>query len=419
MAVSRPHAAGASGGPLAGLRVLDLSRILSGPYCTMLLGDLGADVIKVEPPGGDDTRGWGPPFQGGESAYYLSVNRNKRSIGVNLKTAGGRDVILTLLRQADVVVENFRPGTLERLGLAWNVIHRENPRAILASISGFGQTGPWSREPGYDVLAQAMGGLMTVTGHPGGEPAKAGFSMADLGAGMAACLGILAALHARERTGEGQWVDASLYDTMLSWQTYFATSFFMTGKEPGPTGHGHPNLVPYQAFPSRDGWFILAVGNDALWRKFKDACGFQDPDGRWDTNADRVRDRERLLQALADFFRQRTSAEWIALCREAGIPCGPIARFGEIWSNPHTQARGMRVAMDHPTVGRVEAAGSPVKLSAASRSDHLPPPLLGQHTREVLLEAGFDDDAIAHLIAEGAVFCGVTPANAERDSQGR
>ena len=390
--------------PLEGIRVIDLSRILSGPYCTMTLADMGAEVIKVEAPKGDDTRTWGPPFVGEESAYFLSINRNKKSIAINLKDEKGKEILLKMVKDADVVVENFRPGTLDRLGLGYEVLKKTNPRIILASISGFGQTGPYAQNPGYDVIAQGMGVLTSVTGEPGRAPVKAGFSIADIGTGMWAVIGILNAIIAREKTGEGQWVDASLLDTMISWQTYLAGNFFASGKNPQPQGGAHPNIVPYQLFESKDGYFNVAVGNDNLWAKFCQVIGEEDLKDKYPTNKDRVENREELVPYLQNVFYNKTSKEWVEAFEEAGIPSGPVLRFDEIYEDPHVLAREQLVEKEHPTAGKVKMTGIPVKLSSTPGEISSAPPLLGEHTREILSTlVGLSDEEIADLEQKNVV----------------
>lgn len=370
---------------LKGIRIIDLSRVLSGPYCTMTLGDLGAEVIKIESPEGDDTRQWGPPFVQEESAYFLSVNRNKKSVVLNLKLAEDRDLFLSLVETADVVVENFRPGTLARLGIDYQSLKEHNPGIILASISGFGQTGPYALKPGYDILAQGMGGLMSVTGEPGGQPTKAGFSLADVGTGMWAGFGILAALLERQKSGEGQWIDVSLLDTIVSWQTYLAGNYFASGKDPEPMGTQHPNIVPYQVFLASDGHFILAVANENLWKKFVSLMEIKAlEDERFKTNPDRVRNREELIALLDEIFLKKSIREWMAMFESQGLPCGPVNKFSNILNDPHLHEREMVLEKDHPTLGKLKMLGTPVKFSRTPTRIATLPPLLGQHTEEIL-----------------------------------
>lgn len=384
--------------PLQGIRVIDLSRILSGPYCTMTLADMGAEVIKVEAPSGDDTRKWGPPFVESESAYFLSVNRNKKSIVINLKEEKGKEILLKLIKDADVVVENFRPGTIDRLGIGYDVLKQTNPKIILASISGYGQTGPYTKKPGYDVIAQGMGGLTSVTGEPGKPPVKAGFSIADIGTGMWAVIGIQNALIARGQTGEGQWVDASLLDTMISWQTYLAGNYFASGENPTPQGGAHPNIVPYQLFESSDGYFNVAVGNENLWAKFCEVIEESELKDKFPTNSDRVQNREEVVSYLQNIFYNKTTKEWIDSFEAVGIPSGPVMTFSDIYSDPHVLAREQLVEADHPTAGKIKMTGIPVKLSATPGEILTAPPLLGEHTQEILANiVGLDDDEISEL----------------------
>lgn len=381
--------------PLKGIKVVDLTRILSGPYCTMTLADLGAEVIKIETPQGDDTRQWGPPFIEGESAYYLSINRNKKSMVLNLKEDKGKEIFFKLIKDADVVVENFRPGTLKKLGIEYDVLKQHNRGIILASISGFGQTGTYSQKPGYDILAQGMGGLMSVTGEPGRRPVKAGFSIADVGTGMWAAFGILVALHERHQSGEGQWIDTSLLDTVVSWQTYLAGNYFASGKDPQPLGDAHPNIVPYQGFEASDGHFIIAVGNDGLWRKFVDVLGLQTlKDPKYNTNPNRVAHRKELISLLEEVFQTKTVNEWIALFEEAKIPCGPVNRMSDILNDQHMYEREMVVEKEHPTLGTIKMLGTPVKFSRTPGEIKTVPPQLGEHTNEILESLGYSQAEI-------------------------
>lgn len=388
--------------PLEGIRVIDLTRILSGPYCTMTLADMGAEVIKIESPKGDDTREWGPPFVEGESAYFLSVNRNKKSIVINLKTEEGKNVFFDLIKDADIVVENFRPGTLDRLGIGYETLKEYNKRIILASISGFGQSGKYSQKPGYDVLAQGMGGLMSVTGEPGRAPVKGGYSLADIGAGMYASLGIMMALWEREKSGEGQWVDASLLDTMIGWQTYLAGNYFAKNEDPKPLGGAHPNIVPYQVFEASDGYFVLAVGNDSLWHRFVQAMDmkvFDDP--RFETNPKRVENRDVLIDILDEIFKEQPAAHWVQLFENAKIPCGPVNKFSDILNDEHVKQREMVV--DHPDLGDYKLLGVPVKLSRTPGQIQSVPPGLGEHTEDILTSLGYSQKEIDSYSESGAV----------------
>ncbi len=389
--------------PLAGIRVVDLTRILSGPYCTMTLADLGADVIKIEPPRGDDTRYWGPPFVEGESTYYLSANRNKRSIVLDLKSSLGQQVLWDLIERGDIVAENFRPGTLEKLGFGWNEIHARAPRVILVSVSGYGQTGPMSGRPGYDLIAQGEGGLMGVTGEPGRAPVKVGFSVADIGAGMWAVIGTLAALRAREQTGEGDYVDVSLLETVVSWQTYLAESYLVAGAVSGPLGSAHPTIAPYQTFEASDGYFNLGVGNDALWARLGDVLDEASPGDAWyrapelARNADRVPQREALASRLNAIFRARPRADWLARFQAAGIPSGSVNSIAESFAHPQIQARGMVQTVEHPTIGRMSLVKNPITFASAQTRAPSAPPLLGADTAAVLRELGYSDEQIAEV----------------------
>lgn len=391
--------------PLQNIRVLDLSRVLAGPYCTMVLGDLGAEVIKVEGPEGDETRGWGPPFTGGESAYYLCVNRNKRSMVLDLKTEAGRDILCELAQKSDVLVENFRPGTLKKFNLDFETLHEINPRLIFCSISGFGQTGPLKDMPGYDFMIQAMGGIMSITGEPDGEPVKVGVAAADLFAGQNAVIAILAALQARELTGVGQYLDIALFDSQLGWLANVASNFLISGKLPKRYGNAHANIVPYQSFQADDGWLVVAVGND---RQFESFCRVINKpelsaDERFSKNAGRVQNREILIPLLKPIFKEKTVGEWLSLIGDQ-FPCGPINDFGQVFSMSHVKEREMLIEMEHPTIGALPLVASPLKMSGTPVSYRLPPPLMGQHTKEVLEEVlDFTDDKIKELMELGCI----------------
>ena len=382
--------------PLEGVRVLDLTRALAGPYCTMMLGDLGADVIKVERPGrGDDSRGWGPPFAGepygpypGESAYFIAVNRNKRSLTANLKSPEGQQVMRRLAGVSDILVENFRAGVLDRMGLGYEELHGLNPRLVYCSISGYGRTGPYAERPGYDVIIQAEGGMMAITGPEEGPPSRVGVPIVDITAGMFAATAVLAALRARDLTGEGQLVDVSLLDTQVALLANVASNYLVGGAEPRRLGNAHPNIAPYEAFPARDRWFALAAANERQWAALCDVIGRPElkDDPRFATNGARVSNRSELVTVLNDVFAGRDADEWLPDLREAGLPCGPINTVPDVFDHPQAQARDLALETEHPTAGPVRLTGFPYKLSQTPAEVRQPPPLLGQHTEEVLTE---------------------------------
>jgi formyl-CoA transferase/CoA:oxalate CoA-transferase len=392
--------------PLAGLVVIDLTRILAGPYCTQALADAGADVIKIEEPGkGDDTRGWGPPFVEGESTYFLAVNRGKRSLTLNLRDPRGRDILWRLVEGADVLVENFRPGTLDRLGFSWDEVHRRRPSLVYASISGYGPDGPLGGRPGYDAILQGESGLMSITGQPDGPPTRVGASVVDVLAGMTAFQGILLALVRRATTGEGAKVEASLLESVLAPLAYHSAAWLLAGEVPRRLGNRHPSLAPYEMFEVKDGHVIIGVGNDALWRAFCAAAGRPElaDDPRFRANAQRVTSYEELREALDPVLRGRTVAVWLSLLEGAGIPCGQVRSVAEALEGPQVAARGLLVEHAHPRPAS-RYVGSPVHLTGAGRHHPLPPPRLGQHTGDVLGQRlGLDADAVARLRAEGVV----------------
>jgi crotonobetainyl-CoA:carnitine CoA-transferase CaiB-like acyl-CoA transferase len=375
--------------PLDGVKVLDLTRVLAGPYCTMLLADMGADVVKVERPGaGDDTRAYGPPFLNGESAYFLSINRNKRSLTLNFKHHQGLQVLRQLLEAADVVVENFRPGTMESFGLGYAAVQPLNPRLIFCSISGYGHTGPDTELPGYDLIIQGEGGIASLTGDPNGPPYKVGSSQADIIAGMMGFQGILLALLARAQTGEGQKVDIGMLDCQVAMLTYQAGIYFATGETPTRMGNQHPTITPYETYRCQDGYINLACGNDSMWRRFCKAIGQEAwaEDSRFRTNADRVQHRRQLGALLEPVMLQRTAQVWIETLRAYGIPCGRIQSVRDVCDSAQIQARDMVVPLNHPKAGTIRVTGVPVKLSATPGAVTAPPPLLGEHTAQVLTD---------------------------------
>jgi crotonobetainyl-CoA:carnitine CoA-transferase CaiB-like acyl-CoA transferase len=388
----------AAAGPLAGLTVLDLSRILAGPTCTQLLGDLGADVVKIEKPGaGDDTRSWGPPYvrdaagaDTTESAYYLCANRNKRSVTVDMARPEGQELIRRLAAGSDVVIENFKTGALDRYGLGPDALRADLPRLVYCSISGFGRTGPYKDRAGYDFLIQAMGGIMSVTGTADGEPTKVGVGIADVMCGMYAAVAILAAIRHRDATGAGQWIDLALFDSQIAWLINAGTNYLTSGRVPGRLGNGHPNIVPYQTVEAADRPFVLAVGNDAQFARFCAVAGLEGvaDDPRFATNAARVGNRRTLMALIEQATRTRPADRWIADLEAVGVPCGPVNTLDRVFDDPQAAHRGMRIEMDHPLAGdgAVSLIGNPLKLSATPVTYRHAPPTLGEHTDAVLGE---------------------------------
>jgi formyl-CoA transferase len=393
---------------LEGIRVLDLTRALAGPYCTMMLGDLGADVIKVERPGyGDESRGWGPPFVGepygpypGESAYFISTNRNKRSIAINLKEPKGQEIIHKLIARSDVLVENFRTGVLDGMGLGYDDLSTVNPRLIYCSISGYGRTGPYADRPGYDFVIQAEGGFMGITGPEEGPPYRVGVPIIDITAGMFSATAILAALRARDITGGGQHIDLSLLDTQVALLANVASNYLVGGSPPRRLGNAHPNITPYEAFHARDRWFALAAANQRQWAILCDVIGQPElkDDPRFADNGARVQNRTALRELLDAAFQAREADDWLAELREAGLPCGPINAIPEVFAHPQAEARRLVVEADHPTAGAVRFPGFPYKLSQTPATVRRPPPMLGEHTEEVLVRLlGYSTEEIMAL----------------------
>ena len=392
---------------LDGVRVLDLTRALAGPFCTLMLGDYGADVIKIELPGtGDDTRTWGPPFIGEESAYFLSINRNKRSLTLNFKEPQAVEIFLKLVEDTDVIVENFTPGVMERLGLGYETIKAANPKIVYCSISGFGQTGPYQKRPAYDQIMQGVSGLMSITGDPEGEPEKIGIAVTDIGAGMWAAFAVLAALHHRQKNGEGQYIDLAMLDAQVAWLTYQAAFFFATNTPPKRLGKAHPTLVPYQAFMAQDGkYFNVAVGSERLWERFCQGIKREDlkdnPD--YATNGDRVRNRTKIVPLLQEFFLKRPSLEWVEDLQAANVPAGPINDLAEVFSDPQVLHRQMLLEMPHPTLGSIKQTGLPLKFSLTPGGLDRHPPLLGEHNQEILQGLGYSAAQIEEM-AEHSVI---------------
>ncbi|MBR7792884.1 CoA transferase [Undibacterium sp. FT147W] len=403
---------------LGHIRILDLTRVLAGPWCAQNFADLGAEVIKVERPGnGDDTRSWGPPYlrdQNGdnttEAAYYLAANRGKQAITVDISTPEGQEIIKKLAAQSDVVLENYKVGQLKKYGLDYASLKEMKPDLIYCSITGFGQNGPYAHRAGYDFIVQGMGGFMSLTGErdelPGGGPQKAGVAIADLMTGMYATIAVMAALTHRDRTGEGQYIDMALLDVQVAMLANMNTNYLASGKPPVRWGNAHPNIVPYQTFATSDGHIIVAAGNDGQYKKFVAAGGEEQlaSDERFSTNPARVANREVLIPLLAEMVKRKSRQEWIALLEEAGVPCGPINRLDDVFNDPQVKARGMQITLPHPTAGSVKLVGSPMKLSATPPDYQAPPPLLGQHTDQILKSVlGYDDEQLNQFRQRGII----------------
>ncbi len=392
--------------PLAGVRVLDLTQMLAGPYGSLLLADMGADVVKIErPPAGDPARAI-PPFVDGESTYFMSINRNKRSLVLDLSRETGRSAFFDLVRVADVVLDNFRPGVVERLGIDYPSLVEQNQRIIACSISAFGLDGPYRMRPAFDLVVQAMSGAMGITGEPGRPPVRMGLPMGDLGGGLFAVIGVLAALFERERTGHGRLVDVSLLDGLIGMLTYLASSYLATGQEPEPVGSAHHSVVPYQAFEASDGSLVVAIFPESFWVNLCGALGLEElmDDRRFKTNALRLDHREALTRILAAEFRKKPRDVWLRLLTEKDVPCGPVNTLGEALSDPQVIERGMLTTVNHPLAGAVRMARTPRLFDLSEDDRDRPPPILGQHSREVLQEiAGYQAERINALVAEGVV----------------
>ena len=399
-------------GPLKGLRVFDLTRVLAGPTCSQMLGDLGADVIKIEKPGaGDDTRGFAPPVMPGtnESAYFVGVNRNKRSVTLDIATPEGQELALALIAGCDILVENFKVGALAKYGLGYEQLHGKFPKLVYCSITGFGQTGPYAPRPGYDSLIQGMGGVMSLTGDSDGQPQKVGVPVADLFAGLYGCIGILAAIRHRDATGLGQQIDIGMLDTHVAWLANQGMNYLATGENPVRLGNQHPNIVPYQVFPTGDGYMVLSVGNDPTFKRFCEAFELTHllADERFATNAARVANRQLVTDTLTPTMKMHPTNWWVDRLEQLKIGCGPINTLQQVFSDPHVQARGVVVEMPHaslPDGGTVKVIANPVRLSETPADYRLPPPLLGQHTDEVLKHVlGLDDAKLATLRGNGVI----------------
>ena len=396
-------------GPLKGLRVLDLTRVLAGPTCTQMLGDLGAEIIKIEKPdSGDDTRGFAPPFwpETKESAYFLGVNRNKQSVTVDIAKPEGQALVHRLLEHCDILAENFKVGALAKYGLGYEQLKAKYPRLIYCSITGFGQTGPYAPRPGYDALIQAMGGIMSLTGEPGGSPQKAGVPVADLFAGLYGCIGILAAVNHRHATGEGQHIDIGMLDTHVAWLANQGMNYLATGENPPRLGNQHPNISPYQEFPTKDGYLILAVGNDPTFERFcrNFGCEHLLADERFATNPKRVANRDLVTQTLTPVMKSKTTTEWVEALEALKIGCGPINTLKDVFADPHVKARDMVVTMQHATGKEIQVIANPVKLSATPPDYRSPPPVLGEHSESVLSRLlGMSAAEVAALREKGIV----------------
>ena len=392
--------------PLSGVRVIDVTQIMAGPFCTMLLGDMGADVIKIEKPdGGDDIRRSGPPFVAGDSAAFLNIGRNKRSVVIDIKTPDGSKIVRRLARTADIFVQNLRPGRIEGFGLGYDDLRAFNPSIVYATITGYGRTGPYKDKPGFDLMAQGMSGIMGVTGHPGQPPVKVSVPITDLNAGLFTAFGVLAAYVNRLKTGTGQHVDSSLLEAGVAYTFWESAIYFATGSPPGPNGSAHQLSAPYQALPTSDGYLTIGGATQSNWERLCRAVGRAEllSDPRFAANADRMANRAALERTLSETFMTRTTAHWLGVLDRAGVPCGPINDMSQVYDDPQVIARDMVVDIDHPTAGAIRNVGIPVKFSETPGTVRRPPPRLGEHTHEVLVEFGYTADEIAALERGGIV----------------
>ena len=392
--------------PLSGVRVIDVTQIMAGPFCTMLLGDMGADVVKIEKPdGGDDIRRSGPPFVAGDSAAFLNIGRNKRSVVIDIKTPEGSKIVRRLARTADIFVQNLRPGRIEGFGLGYDDLRAVNPSIVYATITGYGRTGPYKDKPGFDLMAQGMSGIMGVTGHPGQPPVKVSVPITDLNAGLFTAFGVLAAYVNRLKTGTGQHVDSSLLEAGVAYTFWESAIYFATGSPPGPNGSAHQLSAPYQALPTSDGYLTIGGATQSNWERLCRAVGRAEllSDPRFAANADRMANRAALERTLSETFMTRTTAHWLGVLDRAGVPCGPINDMSQVYADPQVIARDMVVDIDHPTAGAIRNVGIPVKFSETPGTVRRPPPRLGEHTHEVLVEFGYTADEIAALERGGIV----------------
>jgi len=394
--------------PLNGLTVIDQTQALAGPYCSMILGDLGADVIKIERPGvGDQSRTWGPPFVGQESSYYLAVNRNKRSLTLNFAKPEGQDILYRLLDQADIFLTNLpKLSSLQKYKIDFETLHARNKGLIYAAISGYGHTGPRAGQPGYDIIAQGESGTMALTGDPAGGPTRFPTPIADMTTGLFTLIGILAALHSRRQTGEGQFIDTSLLESQMTWLENYAGEYFSTGEEPPKRGNSHPQVVPYEPVQAGDGqWFILGVGSDNIWRKFCELAHLNDlrDDPRFYTNAERVRNRAELMPLISNVIRSRPAQTWLEMLAAAGIPCGPIRNVGQALADPHIEARGLIVELEHPALGLLKSLATPIHFSQTGITYRHHPPQLGEQSREILQALGYSSAEIGSFETQGIV----------------